>query len=84
MLIPQSWSTPQKLPYNKNITLRFSIPGFSVKIFNPNGNAYEHQITDGKEYEIRTSEISHISHPMISVKTESTQEIHLHIECPKY
>jgi hypothetical protein len=84
MLITQSWSAPQKVEYSKNITLRFSKPGFSVKVFSPNGNFYEQQVTEGKEYEIRASDINHISHPMISLKAHTSQEIHLHIECPEY
>jgi hypothetical protein len=84
MLINQEWSAPKKVAYGKNITLQFSKPGFSVKVFSDNGSLYEKQVLDGKEYEIRASEISAIAHPMISLKTEMNTEIHVHIDCPLY
>ncbi len=84
MLINQEWSEPKKVAYGKNITLQYSQPGFSVKVFSDTGSLYERQILEGRQFEIRASEISSISHPMISLRSEAHPEIHVHIECPVY
>jgi ribosomal 50S subunit-recycling heat shock protein len=84
MLINQEWSAPKKVEYGKNIQLRFSKPGFSVRVFSADGTTREQEITAGKEYEIRANEINAISHPHISFKAHSKEEIHVRVEDPVY
>ncbi|MBC8032836.1 MAG: hypothetical protein H7Y03_01730 [Chitinophagaceae bacterium] len=84
MLISQEWSSPKKIEYGKNIQIRFSKPGFSVKVFSADGTVREHEITSGKEFEIRAAEINAISHPHISFRAHSEEEIHVRVEDPTY
>ncbi len=82
MLITEEWSSPKRIENSRNVLLRFSQGGFSVRINSANGGLYEVHIPDGKEYEIRAAEISHLSHPQISFRTHGKQEIHVRVEDP--
>ena len=49
MLINQEWSQPTNVEYGKNIQLRFSKPGFSVRVFSADGTARVWEAITGKE-----------------------------------
>ena len=80
MLITNEWSTPMGIEYGKNIRILSSKGNYSAKIFSANGPIIEIPvIDDSKEFEIEPEKISTVLHPMISIKANLKEEIHIEV-----
>ena len=70
MLISNEWSVPKPVEYGKNIGIRSSKSGITVRVFNASGISIEKPVSNTtKQVEFYTNEIAGINPQMIQFRT---------------
>lgn len=80
MLITNEWSAPAGIEYGKNIRILSSKGNYTVKVFSADGTSFEFPVLDErKAFEIPAEKISTVVRPMISLKSNLKEELHLEV-----
>lgn len=80
MLITNEWSAPAGIEYGKNIRILSSKGNYTVKVFSSDGTSLEFPVIDErKAFEIPAEEIRTIVRPMISLKSNFKEEMHVEV-----
>lgn len=80
MLITNEWSAPAGIEYGKNVRILSSKGNYTVKVFSADGTILEFPVMDErKTFEISAEKISTVVRPMISLKSNLKEEMHIEV-----
>lgn len=80
MLITNEWSVPAGIEYGKNIRILSSKGNYTVKVFSAGGPNLEFPVIDDrKTFEIPAEKIKIVVRPMISLKSNLKEEMHVEV-----